>query len=147
VAHRTFFSFHYERDVQRASVVRNSSKLKSSITPEWIEASIWESAKTSGDAAVRKLIDDALLGTSVTAVLIGSQTASRRWVKYEIDKSIERGNGLLGINIHNIKDFAGNTDYKGTNPLPAGYPTYDWVNNDGYNNLGTWVDDAYDAAH
>ncbi len=147
MAHRTFFSFHYERDVQRASVVRNSSKLKSSITPEWIEASIWESAKTSGDAAVRKLIDDALLGTSVTAVLIGSQTASRRWVKYEIDKSIERGNGLLGINIHNIKDFAGNTDYKGTNPLPAGYPTYDWVNNDGYNNLGTWVDDAYDAAH
>lgn len=147
MAHRTFFSFHYERDVQRASVVRNSSKLESSITPEWIEASIWESAKTSGDAAVRKLIDDALLGTSVTAVLIGSQTASRRWVKYEIDKSIERGNGLLGINIHNIKDFAGNTDYKGTNPLPAGYPTYDWVNNDGYNNLGTWVDDAYDAAH
>lgn len=147
MAHRTFFSFHYEREVQRASVVRNSSKLESSITPEWIEASIWESAKTSGDAAVRKLIDDALLGTSVTAVLIGSQTASRRWVKYEIDKSIERGNGLLGINIHNIKDFAGNTDYKGTNPLPAGYPTYDWVNNDGYNNLGTWVDDAYDAAH
>lgn len=147
MAHRTFFSFHYERDVQRASVVRNSSQLKSSISPEWIEASIWESAKTRGDAAVRKLIDDALIGTSVTAVLIGSQTASRRWVKYEIDKSIERGNGLLGIYIHGIKDFAGNTDYKGTNPLPAGYPTYDWVNNDGYNNLGTWVDSAYDAAH
>lgn len=147
MAHRTFFSFHYERDVQRASVVRNSSKLRSSITPEWIEASIWESAKTRGDSAVRKLIDDALKSTSVTAVLIGSQTASRRWVKYEIDKSIERGNGLLGIYIHNINDFAGNTDTKGTNPLPAGYPTYDWVNNDGYNNLGTWVDSAYDDAN
>ncbi|MGH8522689.1 MAG: TIR domain-containing protein [Gammaproteobacteria bacterium] len=147
MAHRTFFSFHYERDVWRSSVVRNSSRMKPSITPEWIEASIWESAKTSGDAAVRKLIDDALLGTSVTAVLIGSQTASRRWVKYEIDQSIERGNGLLGIYVHNIKDKDGFTDSKGANPLPAGYPTYDWVNNGGYNNLGTWVDDAYDAAN
>lgn len=37
MAHKTFFSFHYERDVQRASVVRKSSQFKSSITPEWIE--------------------------------------------------------------------------------------------------------------
>jgi hypothetical protein len=147
VAHRTFFSFHYERDVQRASVVRKSSQFKSAITPEWIEASIWESAKTTGEAAVKKLIDNALLGTSVTAVLIGAQTSSRDWVKYEIDQSIARGNGVIGIYIHNIKDFGGNTDYKGSNPLPAGYATYDWVNDDGYTNLGTWVDDGYDAAN
>lgn len=147
MAHRTFFSFHYERDVQRASVVRNSSQFKSSITPEWIEASIWESAKTTGPSAVQRLINNALVGTSVTAVLIGAQTASRRWVKYEIDKSIERGNGLIGIYIHNIEDFAGATDSKGTNPLPAGYRTYDWINDDGYTNLGAWVDDAYDAAN
>lgn len=147
MAHRTFFSFHYERDVWRASIVRNSSKLKPSITPEWIEASIWESAKTTGDAAVKKLIDDALVGTSVTAVLIGSQTASRRWVKYEIDASLARGNGVLGIYIHNIEDRDGKRNSKGSSPLPAGYPTYDWINNDGYTNLGTWVDAAYDAAH
>jgi hypothetical protein len=147
MAHRTFFSFHYERDVQRAAVVRNSSKLKPSITPEWIEASIWESAKTTGDTALRRLIDNAIVGTTVTAVLIGAQTSSRRWVKYEINKSIERGNGLIGIYIHNIKQWAGNTDSKGINPLPAGYKTYDWVINDGYSNLGTWVDDAYDAAN
>lgn len=147
MAHRTFFSFHYQRDVQRASVVRNSSQLKSSISPEWIEASIWESARTTGPTAVKKLIDNALVGTSVTAVLIGAQTASRRWVSYEIGQSIERGNGLIGIYIHNIKDFAGRTDYKGTNPLPAGYPTYDWINDDGYNRLGAWVDDAYDAVN
>lgn len=147
MAHRTFFSFHYQRDVQRASVVRKSSQFKSSITPEWIEASIWESAKTTGPSAVQKLINDALVGTSVTAILIGAQTASRRWVRYEIDKSIERGNALIGIYIHNIKDFTGATDSKGINPLPAGYSTYDWINDDGYNNLGAWVDDAYDAVN
>lgn len=142
MARRTFFSFHYENDVQRATVVRNSSKLKSEITPQWIDASIWEEAKAKNDAAVKKLIDDALSGTSVTAVLIGSRTSTRRWVQYEIEQSIARGNALIGIYIHNIKDFQGNQAPKGVNPLPAGYSTYDWINDDGYTNLGDWVDDA-----
>lgn len=145
MARRTFFSFHYERDVSRASIVRHSSKTKSSIDPEWIEAGIWEEAKTKGDAAIKKLITDGLYNTSVTAVLIGAQTSSRRWVNEEIRQSEARGNGLFGIYIHNIRDFNGNTDYKGTNPLPAKYRTYDWINDDGYNNLGKWVDAAYDA--
>lgn len=147
MARRTFFSFHYERDVWRASVVRNSAKLKTGIAPEWIEASLWESAKARSDAAVKKLIDEALVGTTVTAVLIGAQTASRRWVNYEIEASRARGNGLLGIYIHNIKTQDERTDARGSNPLPAGCRTYDWVLDDGYTNLGRWVDAAYDAAH
>lgn len=146
MAHRTFFSFHFERDVWRSSIVRNSSQLSAS-DRTWIEASIWEDTKPKGYAAIKSLIDGALVGTSVTSVLIGAQTASRDWVQYEIDASLTRGNGLFGIYIHNIKDSSGNTDYKGTNPLPSGYKTYDWVNDNGYYNLGTWVDAAYDAAY
>lgn len=147
VAHRTFFSFHYELDVWRASVVRNSAKLKPNITPEFIDASLWEAAKLKGDDAIRRLINNALYGTTVTAVLIGSKTASRRWVRYEIAKSLERGNGLFGVYIHNIKDQNGATAVKGTNPLPAGYRTYDWEYDNGYDNLGSWVDVAYHESH
>ena len=147
MAHRTFFSFHYEKDVWRATVVRNSAKLKSNIVPEFIDASLWEDAKLKGQAALRKLIDDALVGTTVTAVLIGSQTASRPWVKYEIDQSLARGNGLFGIYIHNIKDQYGSTAIKGSNPLPVGYKTYDWEYDKGYDNLGSWVDAAYDEVN
>src|SRR6266511_3499420 len=77
VARRTFFSFHYEVDVWRASVARNSAQLKPSIEVDFIDASLWEKSKLSGDAALQKLIDDALIGTSVTAVLIGSRTPTR----------------------------------------------------------------------
>ncbi len=147
MARRTFFSFHYERDVSRASVVRKSSMTKPNIDPEWIEAGIWEEAKTKGDAAIRKLITDALKNTSVTAVLIGAKTSERKWVKEEISQSEQRGNGLFGIYIHNIKDFSGKTDTRGINPLPSKYRTYDWVNDDGYNNLGKWVDAAYDQVN
>lgn len=112
MAHKTFFSFHYERDVQRASVVRNSSQFKNNITPEWIDASLWEATKPS-DAAIRTLIGNALDRTTVTAVLIGTNTVNRRWVQYEIEQSISRGNGLLGIYIHNIRGFNGITDARG----------------------------------
>jgi hypothetical protein len=147
MAHRAFFSFHYELDVWRASIVRNSDVTKKGVDAEWIDASMWEEAKKKGEAAVKRLIDNALIGTSVTAVLIGSQTSSRPYVKYEIDQSITRGNGMLGIYIHNIEDRAGQKATKGLNPLPSKYSTYDWVYDNGYLNLGKWVDAAYDEAH
>jgi hypothetical protein len=52
-------------------------------------------------------IDDQLQSTSVTVVLIGQETASRKYVNYEIEQSHSRGNGLLGVRIHNMKDPLG----------------------------------------
>ncbi len=97
-----------------------------------------------------------LLNLTVTVVLIGAETASRKWVKYEIKRSHERGNGLLGVYIHKLKDKNGNTDRKGDNPfdnfyveqggmkiyLSDIYPTYDWVDDNGYENFGGWVEKA-----
>lgn len=143
MAHRTFFSFHYERDVQRAGVVRKSSQFKENITGEWIDASLWERTKPN-PSAIRALIARALDRTSVTAVLIGSQTASRDWVQYEIEQSVSRGNGLFGIYVHNIPDFNGRTDALGRDPLPRWARTYDWVQDNGFANLGNWVDLAYE---
>jgi hypothetical protein len=112
----------------------------------FFDASLWEEAKKKGDAAIKKMIDDALVGTSVTAVLIGQETSNRTYVKYEIEKSIERGNGLLGVYISKIKDKDGNEDEMGANPLPAGYKTYLWNKDDGYTNFGSWVEAAAKAA-
>ena len=147
MARRVFFSFHYERDVWRANVVRNSWVTQDRIAAGFFDASLWEEAKAKGDEAIKRLIDDALVGTSVTAVLIGAETAQRKYVQYEIDKSLERGNGLFGVQIHMIKDKSGNTDAPGANPLPDRYPVYRWFKDDGYENFGTWVNEAYDKAH
>lgn len=82
------------------------------------------------------MIDDALLGTSVTAVLIGNQTAGRDYVKYEIAQSMSRGNGLLGVSINRIEDKDGKTDKPGNNPLSSVYKFYKWVGDNGYANFG-----------
>ena len=189
LARRVFFSFHYERDVWRTNVIRNSWVTKPDRKAAgFIDSAEFEEIKRQGDLAVKRWINSQLKGTSVTAVLIGAETYRRRWVRYEIIKSFDKGNGLLGIYIHKIKDKDGNTDYKGKNPFEyvgvyisrdgkakyceykngkwvsfADYPKcslsfdnrywndkvytfkhefYDWVDDDGYNNIGKWIEEA-----
>lgn len=148
MAHKVFFGFHYQRDAGRAGVVRNHSVTKDGIeTAGYIDAAAWESIERQGETAIKRWIDGQLLNTTVTVVLIGYETASRDWVKYEIQKSRERNNGLLGIRIHNIKDFrTGQTDYAGQDPFVVlgytGVKVYDWMNNNGYTNFASWVEAA-----
>lgn len=147
MARRVFFSFHYERDVWRASIVRNSWLLKSDReSAGFFDAGLWEEAKSKGDAAIKKMIDDALTNTSVTAVLIGNQTANRDYVKYEIEQSIARGNGILGVSINLIENSKGDVDEPGSNPLPSKYAFYKWKGENGYENFGSWVEAAAKAA-
>lgn len=153
MSRKIFFSFHYERDAWRAGQVRNSNVVASEDEYGFIDAADWESIKKKGNAAIERWIEDQLKNTSVTVVLIGAETASREWALHEILKSWNRGNGVVGIRIHNIKDRDQNTDLAGRSPfddfkLPNGTllssicKTYDWVADDGRKNMGTWADEA-----
>jgi hypothetical protein len=146
LARRVFFSFHYERDIWRANVVRNAWVGRDREASGFFDGSLWEKTKTSGDAAIKHLIDHALQNTSVTVVLIGAQTAEREYVRYEIQRSIERGNGVLGVRIEKLENSQGRTDEPGRNPLPAGYTLYRWYADKGYLNFGAWVEAAARAA-
>jgi len=53
--------------------------------------------------ALKRLINSELENSTVTAVLIGTQTWPRRWVRYEIMKSIGSGNKIIGVYINAIK--------------------------------------------
>ena len=103
MARKTFFSFHYERDIWRASRVRNSwvTKPDRESAGFW-DAASWESVQRQGEEAVKRWIDRQINGTSITVVLIGYETSGRKYVRYEIEKSYMDGNGLLGIYISKI---------------------------------------------
>ena len=188
---RTFFSFHYQQDVSRAHVVRNSWVTKEDRADAgFFDGSVFESKKRAGEETLKAFLTDALKGTTVTCVLIGNQTAFRPWVRYELVRSFHRGNGLLGIYVHNVRNFDKETTVAGPNPFEhiafrvagdriswletnngnwIGYDrvptmtlaesaydlggrnnhtfgnlfrTYDWVNDNGYANLGAWVEAA-----
>ncbi len=131
MARKVFFSFHYRLDHWRVNQVRNSNVIHDLDKAPFLNLVKWEAIKRSGDLAVKRWIEKQLKGTSVTVVLIGAETSGRRWVKYEIKRSIELGKGLLGIDISKIKDRNRKTTTRGPNPLPSGYPIYLWNKHDG----------------
>jgi hypothetical protein len=157
MARRVFFSFHYDRDVRRVAQVRNSWVVRQKGTAQpFFDKAQWEAVKRTG---IEKWIEAQLEGSSVTVVLIGSETYEREWVRHEIKRSYELGKGILGIYIHNVKDPQLGADTKGQNPLDywtvdqggrkvplsALYKTYDWVRDDGYTNVSGWVEAAASA--
>jgi hypothetical protein len=118
MARKTFFSFHYTEDVWRAWNVRNSWVVnddKESVG--FFDGSVFEASKKESDDALKTFLRNGLKNTSVTCVLSGQYTASRRWVRYEIVRSVLNGNGLLTVDIHGVKNNAKELGVKGTDPL------------------------------
>lgn len=117
----TFFSFHYVPDVWRAWNVRNIwvADPKEQEDRGFFDRSVFEASKQDGDESLKAFLRDGLKNTSVTCVLAGTDTWRRRWVRYEIARSVVKGNGLLTVHIHGVKDQNQKTATKGTDPLSA----------------------------
>ncbi len=160
MARRVFFSFHYDRDVRRIVQVRNSWVVRpgDEAQPFFDKAEFEEAKKRAG--GIESWIEEQLKGTSVTAILYGAETYQRPWVLHEIKRSHALGKGLIAIDIHNVKDPQSGVDTKGMNPLdyvkgnlngrdvPLSnlYKSYDWVRDNGYANMPTWIEAAAKAA-
>jgi hypothetical protein len=118
---RTFFSFHYEPDVWRAWNVRNIWVVKpgNQESVGFWDNSVFEASKSESADSLKNFLRKGLENTSVTCVLTGQNTWQRRWVRYEIARSILKGNGILTVHIHGVKNKVGVLGSKGANPLDA----------------------------
>ena len=77
----------------------------------------WETVKRGGDRAIKRWIEQQIQTRSCTVVLVGSKTAGRRWITYEIEKSWNDGKGAVGIRIHGLQNQYGETAARGKNPF------------------------------
>jgi hypothetical protein len=111
---QVFYSFHYIPDNWRVSQIRNIGQVEDN---KPASDNKWEEVKKKGDKAIQEWIDDSLKGRSCTIVLVGENTAKRKWIDYEIKKSWNDGKGVVGIYIHNLKNSNGNQSTKGDNPF------------------------------
>jgi hypothetical protein len=118
MAKRVYFGFSYQ-DVKdfRANVVRKHNFTGGVEFAGYYDHSIWEENENSNPLALKRLINAELENTSVTAILIGSDTWFRRWVRYEIMKSVARGNQVIGIHINSIAGKDKKIKLLGPNPF------------------------------
>ncbi len=158
MARNAFYSFHYKPDNMRAARVRSMGVIEGN-SP--CKDNDWESVKGGGDAAIQRWIAGQLNGRSTTIVLIGAETAGRKWISYEISESWNKGMALLGVHIHGLLDWQGQRSAKGGNPfdyvtlnrtgqkLSTIVPVYDppgWDSTQVYkhiaDNLAGWIEHA-----
>jgi hypothetical protein len=138
---KVFFSFEYKPDNWRVGQVRNMriggraigsrqvrgwwvSFGKHNSARKWgdksnqiVSDNEWQSITSQGDRAIERWIDKQLKGKSCIIVLIGSSTANRKWINYEIRKAWNDRKGAFGIYIHNLKDSKGSQSPMGPNPF------------------------------
>ncbi|HHA2788263.1 TPA: TIR domain-containing protein [Stenotrophomonas maltophilia] len=121
MARKVFFSFHYQLDAWRAATVRQIGAIEGNASAKDND---WETIKGGGERAIKTWIDSQLDGRTCTVVLVGEETAQRKWVRYEIEESWRRGMGVLGVRIHRLL----NSDKE---PGKAGANPFDYVKHDG----------------
>lgn len=114
MARKVFLSFHYDNDNWRVQTVKNIGAVEGQTL---LTSNQWEDVKAGGEEAIRKWIDENMSGKSCNIVLIGSQTAGRKWVEYEFKKAWSDGKGVLGIHIHKLLDSNQKSSTKGRNPF------------------------------
>jgi MTH538 TIR-like domain (DUF1863) len=148
-----FYSFHFDNDVMRVQLIRNIGALDGN---EPVSKNDWETVRRGGDSSIQRWIDENMKYKRCVVVLIGSETAARPWVQYEIKKAWDEKRGLLGIHIHNINCPRSGTCAKGRNPFeqftvggrPLSHivrchdPNPLYAYQDIQNNLVSWIDAA-----
>jgi len=141
MARRVFFSFHYEY-VWKVNQIRSMPNVIGTSAAGFQDASLWEEAKKKGDKEIKRMIDKGLENTSVTVVCVTYGTTSRKYINYEIDKSLERGNGLVAVQIHHLKDQNGQTGSPGAIPPQIeanGFKAYKYTDKEA---LAYWIEEA-----
>ena len=89
MARQCFFSFHFKPDNWRVATVRNIGSVEGNKPASDNE---WESI-TSGpdkDQKIKNWIVGQMKGKSCTVILVGTDTANRKWINHEIIKSVWR---------------------------------------------------------
>ena len=141
MARRTFFSFHYKY-IWKVNQIRSMINIIGTSAAGFQDASLWEEANKKGDKEIKRMIDNALENTSVTVVCVTYGTTNRKYINYEIDQSLARGNGLVAIQIHHLKDQNGNTGSPGAIPSQIeanGFKAYKYTTKEA---LARWIEEA-----
>ncbi len=150
---KCFYSFHYKPDCHRAAMIRNIGVIEGNRpAPD----NDWEAIERGGDRAIERWIADQMVGRSCAIVLVGANTANRKWINHEIVSAWDKGMGVAGVRVHGINSMANGTSSAGPNPFdyitysPTGRPLssivkcYDPPGADSRSRYG-WISDNIDA--
>lgn len=90
-----FISFSYE-DVDEVNLLRGQAK-KDNTELQFDDFSVKDAYESENADYIKRQIRERIERCSVTVVYLSEQTASSRWVNWEIEESFKRGKGVIGL--------------------------------------------------
>ena len=140
MSRKVFVSFSHKLDQQAAADFRTIfADERDAFVDKSIRDDVGDLADESIKRQLRKLIND----SSVTIVLLGSQTGGRWWVDWEIYNSLRKSDGnersgLLGVRIKYKEHWV---PERLNDNIPTMGHIIDWPSN--YRTLSNEIDEAY----
>lgn len=111
-----FYSFYYKGDSARVQQIIHMGLVEGQPV---LTAQEWEAVEGQGDAAIQAWIDDQMKWKAAVVVLIGSNTANRKWVNYEITEAWDEKRPLVGIRINGLAPLHWAQESVGANPFAS----------------------------
>lgn len=125
MAHKVFVSYHHENDQKKANYLRDKYGENNTLIDRSLDEEI---DSENDDYILQQIRTHHLKDSTVTIVLVGSETSKRKWIDWEIYSSLrpygERTrNGLLAI----FLPTAGDTPARLQDNIDSGYAvTMNW---------------------
>lgn len=95
---RIFISFQHDDRMKAKGF--NLLRWNKNVTFECVGRHLLDPVNSKNKKYIGGRIKEQLSGTSVTVVLIGASTSDSDWVADEIEWSLAKGNGILGIKLN-----------------------------------------------
>lgn len=90
-----FISFAYE-DVDEINLLRGQAK-NDKTDLQFDDFSVKDAFDSTNADYIKRQIRDRIDRCSVTVVYLSDQTAGSKWVNWEIEESLKRGKGVIGV--------------------------------------------------
>jgi len=97
MSRRIFISYHHKDQMKAKGF--NLLKWNKNVDIDFVGRHLLDPVNSTNRRYIQGKVLERLAGTSVTIVIVGKDTYKSHWVKWEIEQSLEKGNGILAIKL------------------------------------------------
>ena len=122
---RVFISYQHRDQIKAKGF--NLMRYNKSLDFDFVGRHLLDPVNSNNNDYVTRKIREQLTGSSATVILIGKDTADSDWVAKEIQWSIEKGNGIVGIKLDADAAIPSELDDSGAEILEWGEVTTEFT--------------------
>ncbi|HET9281073.1 MAG TPA: TIR domain-containing protein [Candidatus Angelobacter sp.] len=124
MARHIFISYQHEDRMKAKGF--NLLRWNKNVDFEFVGRHLLDPVDSKDEDYITRKVHEQMTGTSATVVLLGKNTAQSEWVQHEIEKSVEKKNGIVAIKLDDSVSNPPKDSPVGKALYEAGAEIIDW---------------------